>query len=286
VTKSPPTTADRHDDRVAENPPPDQPADEPTPPTGLPALPPPATPEPLPPGMNADEYREFQEFQRFRQYRQYVEATGQTHSAELERQFAQLHQRLARIDSAVNPPVWRKVLRSGWLHRIVWLVVVALIAIFGIPLLIEHLFGSHNPTTPGSDLPPPSKEQKVGQLPDGAHEAVYDVYMWVADNDSFDACNAFNSTTKADFVRAVGALDCQHAIDALHNQVSDPTDYGNPNLRDLPAPAGSTMTISSCDFTVTGGPRLGTFTVTHVETGWEITGYRAQQPCPSTVPTT
>jgi hypothetical protein len=54
----------------------------------------------------------------------------------------------------------------------------------------------------------------------------------------------------------------------------------------VPEPTGQSAVISSCDLIVSGGPRLGTFTVTKQDQGWEITGYAAQQPCPTATPTT
>lgn len=259
---------------------------------------------PTPPhGMDADEYRRFQEFQRFQDYQRFVEAQRQganlpvpvqpgqpvPHHPQppaLETQLDGMRQQLARIERVTNPPLWKKILGNKWLHRAVWLVIVIAIAVWGIPMLIQHYFGNHANADNQANTPLP-KEQS-GILPEGPHQAVADVYMFVAENNARYTCLLFSNAAAKQFATALGTATCAQAVPSVHGQVTDASSYGQPDLTQLPSPQGASMIISSCDFTVTGGPRLGTFTLTRQEQGWEITNYLAAAPCPapSSVPPT
>jgi hypothetical protein len=273
---------------VAENEPPVEP---PTPPTGMPALPAVPAPPSMPPGLNADDYRRFQEFQRFQDYQRYVETQGgqpaqpqqpPTHQPphhELMTHLSDMRQQLARIERITNPPLWQKILRNKWLHRAVWLVIVVVLATWGVPQVIHHYFGNADTGTGPGALPLPKGQS--GVLPDGPHQAVADVYMFVAENQPTAACLIFSDAAKQQFAVASGAGDCPSAVTALYGQLIDKAAYAQPILTELPGPQGGSMTISSCSFKVTGGPRLGTFTLTKQAQGWEITAYQAPSPCPA-----
>ena len=284
---------------MAENEPPVEP---PTPPTGLPALPAGSQPPALPPGLNADEYRRFQEFQRFQDYQRFVQGQrGQPGGVpmpapqhglpapppqhDVAEQLAGVRQHLAELSTAqaqinrtLNPPLWKKILRSTWLHRAVWLVVIVLLAVWGIPALVEHFIGGNNDSNSASPFRP---KEETGRLPTDPKLAVYAIYKYIGDDDSDSACNAFNDTARAQFVASVGEKGCGAAVDKLSRQVTDPSQYEMPGLSQLPESPGSTATISSCSFAVNGGPILGTFTLTKVAAGWEITAYQAPMPCPA-----
>jgi len=278
---------------MAENQPPAQPpGDPPTPPTGLPALPAGAPPTPLPPGLDADEYRRFQEFQRFQDYQRFVgtqqdgnQPVPAPQHHELVTHLADMRGQLARIERVTNPPTWQKVLRNKWLHRLVWLVVLIGLATWGVPTLIHHYFGNSDSGTGPAALPLPKGQS--GVLPEGPHQAVADVYMFIAENQPTYACLIFSGPAGKQFAAAVGAPKCEQAVTTLSAQVTDKTAYASPLLTPLPGPQGPTMIISSCSFAVAGGPRLGTFTLTQQNQGWEITGYAAgPTPCPASAPPT
>lgn len=292
---------------VAENEPPAQPQGPPPPEPGsggLPALPAGGSPEPMPPGMDAEEYRRFQEFQRFQDYQRFTKGQQQTpgqqpgglvplqpgqptpygiehHLNGMQQQLAQLTETQARIDRVVNPPTWQKILRNKWLHRLIWLVIIVLLATWGVPKLIHHYFGNDTDSAGGNASLPLPKEQS-GVLPGGPHDAVADVYMFIAGNDPTQACLVFSAAAGAKFAAAAGAPNCPSAITQLSTQVTDKSAYSTLELTQLPSPQGGHMVISSCEFDVTGGPRLGTFTVTQQSQGWEITDYAAgPDPCPA-----
>ena len=289
VTAPPVTKSARHDDGVAENEPTDEP---PTPPTGLPALPAVPAPPALPPGLNADEYRRFQEFQRFQDYQRFVQTQGQPAGVpdpapgqEVAEQLAGVRQHLAelsashaQINRTLNPPLWKKILGSRWLYRLVWLAVIVIIGVWGIPALVQHfLGGAGSGSNPNQSLP----KELNGTLIDDPKREVVGIYKFVATDDPVNACHVFSITAANQFASAYGVQTCEKAIDVLSKQVKDKASYQRPYLDPLPEPPGGLMTISSCSFPVVGGPRLGTFTMTQQNAGWEITGYAAQQSCPA-----
>jgi hypothetical protein len=296
---------------VAENEPPAQPQGPPPPEPGsggLPALPAGSSPEPMPPGMDAEEYRRFQEFQRFQDYQRFTQGQqpqqpvqgqqpgglaplqpGQPtpygiehHLNGMQQQLAQLTEKQVQAERLNNPPIWQKILRNKWLHRLIWLVIIIVLATWGVPKLIHYYLGGGDSDSAGTNASLPLPKEDSGELPEHAHDAVYDVYMFIASDHPDEACFIFNKAAQQQFAQSVGATTCETAITKLHSQLTDAEGYNNTSLSQLPAVEGTTIVVSSCDFDVSGGPRLGTFTVTEQNKGWEITDYAAgPDPCPA-----
>jgi hypothetical protein len=264
--------------------------------------------DPTPPrGIDADEYRRFLEFQRFQDYQRFVQSQQganlpapvtpappalQPPPAELEAHLAGMRQQLARIEKVTNPPTWQKILRNKWLHRALWLVIIVAVASWGVPRLLQHYFGGggdqHNAAAPGN-LPAPIGQS--GALPQGPYQAVGDVYLFVSDatDPSYQQFLCSDLFTPA-AARQFGAADggsCRRAMTRLHQQVTPGAEqaYGSP-VASTSRPPTSPMVISSCEFTVTDGPVLGTFTVVQQDKGWRITNYAAPAACPSSAPPT
>jgi hypothetical protein len=278
---------------VAENEPP--PHEAPTPPTGLPAIPAgPASPTP-PPGLDADEYRRFQEFQRFQDYQRFVESgRGHTtagmapHAHTVGEQLAGVRQHLAELSATqtqihrtLNPPPWKKILRNSWLHRAVLLAMIAILVAWGVPTLVQHYFGSSHTTS--SPFQP--KTQFPSGLPPDPLVQVASMYKWVARDDAVNACYQFSPAAARQFSQywaGVSGSTCAQATHKLFKMVTNPDVYGYPDLSQVNEPPHATrMTISSCSYVVTDGPRLGTFTTTKQVAGWEITDYQGPTQCPS-----
>jgi hypothetical protein len=111
---------------------------------------------------------------------------------------------------------------------------------------------------------------------------VADIYMFIAENQQSPICHTiFDAAAGNQFATANSAANCPAAVTALFRQLANKAAYAQPDLTALPSPQGNTMRISSCEFAVSGGPRLGTFTLTHEQSGWRITGYAGPTPCPS-----
>ncbi|MGH9062222.1 MAG: hypothetical protein ACRDZY_22335, partial [Acidimicrobiales bacterium] len=314
--------------------------------------------QPLPPGMDADEYRRFQEFQRFQDFQRFTEAQRQAggpaapggalvpvpppgqpvpqarqgptdihqHLAGMSQQIAELSASQARVERVVNPPTWKKVLRNKWLHRLAWLVVLAAVAVWGVPLLVEHFFGNSDQTSGGSPHPGPPQEKHI--YTQGALNTVHYTYDAIAHNDPANnayarlMCETFGQQARTSFADAAGVPAstgsqqnrCQQAVLALHQQVSAGSGSGDlqqPYLTLLAEPAASQSEVaySACPvesdtappglrtaagvpvlgtFTVAGGPALGTFTISR-GTGddeWFVSDYSSTPTCPAQPPTT
>jgi hypothetical protein len=297
---------------VAENEPPaQQPGPHPHS-DNLPSVRPPAVPAgsdaPTPPrGMDIEEYRRFQEFQRFQDYQRFVQAQqgpqppapippgppGELppHS-ELESQIVGMRQQLSRIERVTNPPTWQKILRNKWLHRLLWLVVIVLLATWGVPKLIHHYFG-------GTDQPGgtaalhPGEIQGSGRLATNPKDGVAAVYHIVAEAPPDEACLEFSPAARAEFARDLGAPTCLQAVRHIHAEL-DRAAVNAYAFVQVPDSAlvrnGTSAQVSSCGMTIDAGPRLGLFTLTQDSSDeWLITGHsREPDPCPAptTVPPT
>jgi len=262
-------------------------------------------PTPAPDGLSADEYRRFQEFQRFQDYQRFVESQRANSAApvpapgampavpehhDVAAQLAGVRQHLAelsatqtQINRTLNPPLWQKILRNKWLHRAAWLVIIVIVATWGVPVLVQHFFGDNGSSANQSPFKPKTEN---GLLPPDPKREVAAMYKFVARDDTGNGCFVFSATAAAEFGRAWGVSTCAQAINKLATQVTNPDTYALTDLTLIQeARYATTMTISSCSYTVVGGPPLGVFTMTRQDTGWLITGYTSQPPCPTPTPT-
>lgn len=249
--------------------------------------------------MDAEEYRRFQEFQRFQDYQRFVQSqpgpsggdsglvpVPPQHQHVLHEQLEGMRRQLARIEKTTNPPWWRKIMRSRWISGLIGAVLLIILAVWGVPALIHHYFGgddntdASNPSAP-ANLPLPIGQS--GELATGPHDAVADVYLFIAQNNPKYLCGGqMNQQAAQQFAAATGTATCAEAVRSIHASLTDANAYANQQLTQLPPPVGNTMVIASCQFTVVGGPALGTFTVTKQDKGWQITNYVATASCPAT----
>jgi hypothetical protein len=294
---------------VAENEPP---AQQPGPSDNLPAVNQPALPAgsdaPTPPrGMDMEEYRRFQEFQRFQDYQRFVEAQQTPQGphlpvpippqqppgelpprGELESQLDGMRQQLSRIERVTNPPTWQKILRNKWLHRLVWLVVIIVLALYGVPKLVHHYFGGN--TEPGGAAAlHPGEIQGSGRLATNPKDGVAAVYHIVAETPPDQACLEFSVAARAAFAQDLGAPTCLQAVRDVHAKL-DTSGINAYSFVQIPDSAlvqsGTSAEVSSCAMVLDSGPRLGLFTLTEDSSDeWLITGH-SNEPDPCPTPTT
>jgi hypothetical protein len=261
---------------------------------------------PTPPhGMDAEEYRRFQEFQRFQDYQRFVEAQRQganlpvpvqpgqpvPHHQQpqaIESQLDGMRQQLARIERVTNPPTWQKILGNKWLHRLAWLVVIVALAVWGVPMLINHYFGGNdNPS--GPEALHPGTIQGSGRLEKNPKDAVAAVYHIIAESPPDTACLEFTTAAAAQFAQDMHAANCTQAVRTIHAGLG--ADGQNAySFVVVPDSAvitqGNTAQVSSCDMEVDAGPRLGLFIATETQDQeWQITGHR-NEPMPGPPPPT
>jgi hypothetical protein len=273
------------------------PGEPPTPPTGLPALPAGTPPAPLPPGLDADEYRRFQEFQRFQDYQRFTQGqpgnlpAPAPHHHELATHLADMRQQLARIEKVTNPPTWQKVLRNKWLHRLAWLIVLIVLATWGVPTLIHHYFGSSQTNNPAALHP--GSVPGSGKLYNNPKDAVAEFYHVIEGGPpgNVTACEVLTNTGQAAFARDLGVATCADAIQEVFGKLG--TDgqaaYSQVSVPDSAVlQTGNTAQVSSCGMQINTDPRLGLFLLTQNPTGdWQVTGHRSEpNPCPAASTTT
>lgn len=244
----------------------------------------PATPTP-------EQLREFEEFRRFQEFQRWqrdgsaspAPSTGQqqppaapgehagvqTELAGMREQLSALTESTSRVERATNPPLWKRALRSGWMRWLAGLVVVLVAA----SLAYNHFFPSDDASgNPAANHP--GNQQDVQQRSGGESpkEAVAQIYRDIgsAAESPADAAGYgknscllyFTDQAARKFGHQLGATDCVSAFGKV--RVANTAAYQDVSLAALPMPPANTrtVTIDSCKIGVSGGPRLGTFTLT------------------------
>lgn len=266
--------------------------------------------EPALPELNPEQRRQFDEFQRFQAYQRYVAQQAKVSDNEpvapldqgrehapvtaVHKQLTGIHARLdevlasqQRTERAVNPPVWKKLLRS---RLVSWLVVLAVLIAGGIWVL-QHFFGSR---TQGPAATPQPVDRPGAVALGGTHpdETVIGIYHNVAAGNARDVCVVFTDAGKRQFAADNGVPTCEDAVRKLHAQVTDVTAYNNSlvSSRDVGVDDGdsyqrNSFVVTSCAAGITGGPRLGEFALVRAPNRtWIVAGHRNES-CPSS-PTT
>lgn len=218
----------------------------------------PRQPQPPAPPMDQEQLRQFQEFQRFQEYQRYQEATGQ----------------------APQPPKqprngkrwWLVVLRNGLFWRALFLLFVVVAGIWA----YDHYFGRDDAGDIAQDSGGVTGPAQGLSSPAGLQGTVGMFYKHVSFADTTRACTLFlRDDTRQKFANAYQASDCAAAVKDLKTKVTSVDKYQQvmfpPDM--LKTPTTTKVTINSCELTVEGGPRLGTFVVEKVGSGWVITDW-------------
>jgi hypothetical protein len=242
-----------------------------------------------PPPLDAEQLRQFQQFQQFQDYLRFTEAQrqgGQVVPTQPGQPPVPPPPHGGAIQVAPPPPSPRPKLRMPrFVKRILASVLSALIflAVLGVAgkLLYDHFFPAQDDDRPASETGGGTYHaNKI--LSTQPYEAVRKVYQQIAQGRPDLACGYFDTPVQDQFARDFQAADCRQAVLALKNQVRNVNDYAESISPQQYDPSATTLTINSCDFSISGGPALGVFTVTKVDKGqWLITGH---SPGPATCP--
>jgi hypothetical protein len=258
-------------------------------------------PEPPP---SEEQLRQFQQFQQFQDYLRYTETQQHMSGGALVPDQGRPpvpppHQGGELVADQNRQPALRPKM-PGWLSWLVRKIVGWAIALLLIGLAATWAYHHYFPsTTAGTDTKTVTDSgggtYHTNQvLSTDPYDAVAKVYKGVAAGLPVDACGRFSTAVQAKFATDMGYADgnCQTAVLGLRPQVTDPDAYYESISNVSSTPQTATMTINSCDFSIQGGPALGTFIVTKVDLGqWLITGHtpgptQCAAPSPSTTPTT
>lgn len=233
----------------------------------------PTPPAQQPQPIDTDTYRQFQQFQEFQQFQRFQELQ---HSGE--------------YSPIPQQPPGRRIRAPRWLRwlakkLLTWLI-FAVLTILALYLLFDYMFGTDKADqSPAADDGGGTYHDTV-LLKTKPYEAVRSVYDAIAQGKTQHfSCGRFKGDARQTFARNLGYPNCAQAAQQLHDRVDDANDYAEsiPSSPSKPI-KGETVTISSCDFDITGGPALGTFTLTEIEHGqWIITGHeKGPERCPET----
>lgn len=209
--------------------------------------------------------------------------------AGVQRQLTELTEAQRRAERATNPPLWRKILRNKWVHRLIALIVLLLVG--------SWLFGPKKNETKEQQAKPITGEEM--RVPERTPlDAVYFVYYQAAGLPELHTTSAqykaatelcgrdFTPPGSDAFGRAFGKDRCADALLAISKLISNPDAYGEQFTSNtgLHFTSPGHAYISSCELNVEGGPLLGKFTLTRDSNGgWPITGFsREHRPCPTT----
>ncbi len=241
------------------------------------------------PQLDPEQLRQFQQFQQFQDYLKFTQAQqqgGQVVSTQAGGPPVPPPPQGGLVPAPPQPPRRPRIPMPRFVKRALASVLSALIflAVLGIAgkLLYDHFF-------PPQDDDKPAAETGGGTyhankiLSTQPYEAVRKVYQQIAQGRPDLACGYFDTPVQDRFARDVNAADCQQAVLTLKGQVTNVNDYAESIWPQTYDPNAATLTINSCDFTITGGPALGVFTVTKVDKGqWLITGHAPGPPtCPA-----
>ncbi|MGH3435690.1 MAG: hypothetical protein ACRDRN_04410 [Sciscionella sp.] len=252
-------------------------------------------PEGAPP-VDGEQWQRFQEFQRFQEYVRYSQ-TGGTKAPgapppgqppiEVHRQLSEIHNQLTEVTASqqrtereINPPLWKKLLRSRWLFRLLMLIVIVVLATWA----YRHFFGSSS-NDGGTPTPPPRQTaagapQLGGQTPTAT---VIGIYGNLGADLAGDVCAVFTPTGARQFAADFGARDCHSAVHKLAREVTNKTAYANSTVSSASLGGNGDsyrmnhFTVSSCAAHITGGPTLGAFNLTRAPNRtWLVSGHHKE----------
>lgn len=239
--------------------------------SGPPAVRPPSEPVPVDPELR----RQFEQFQQFQQFQEWQRQQGDR---------AQPPVPWGPPAPPARPPVWRRILRSWPVRKVVSLLVSVVVLLLGLYFAVDYLFGKEARDLP-AHIEGGKSDTNRAQRRNQADDIVRQVYWKTAEPNPLVACVQFTDEAKQQFAENTagltgGAKTCEEAVAALYNLV---TDRGAYSLTHVPhqEEGGSAAEISSCDLNVKGGPKLGWFKVEespHLGQ-WQITEHR-KETCP------
>ncbi|AXX33949.1 hypothetical protein APASM_6584 [Actinosynnema pretiosum subsp. pretiosum] len=174
-------------------------------------------------------------------------------------------------------PWWQHVLASRLVRRLVTLGVLLLV----LQYFYDQYFGGEQPGDRAQTAGGPTGEA-VEMAPDTPVKTIAKLYGDVGSG-RVRACKVLFSEDAArdGFASAFGAGTCEEAFAALKPQVTHVTNYSGVSFSSelYKTPTTDVVVVSSCEAVVSGGPRLGKFTVTRQSNEkWMISAYE-QETC-------
>jgi hypothetical protein len=207
-------------------------------------------------------------------------------STDVAEHLAGMRQQLARIERVTNPPLWQKILRNKWLHRAIGIVVIIILATWGIPRLVHHYLGGQQPAGGAAALHP-GTVQGSGKLYDNPLDAVAEFYHVIMGGPpgNVNACQVLTPAAQQQWSRLQGVASCPAAVAKVYGELNaaQRDAYSTVSVPTAVPTGPHTAQVSSCAMTIDAdAPRLGLFLLTQdSQLEWQVTGIQAEpDPCP------
>lgn len=207
------------------------------------------------------QYQQFLEFQKFQEWQRRHGGSSDTSGTSPE----------SRRPRSRWWYYTKRVLRFKPVRRLLYLVGVLLLLL----AVVNYYFGgsedsSSHTGTPGNQ--DPGLSPALSSNPQLASVALY---HYLASPSPEVACHLLSQPAQQAFAGANGAPDCTAATHRIHEQVTNPSAYGNPDFgEDAIQQVNNEALVDSCKLTVQGGPRLGKFRLQRqYNGGWLIDRY-------------
>ncbi|SDY62527.1 hypothetical protein SAMN05421504_106169 [Amycolatopsis xylanica] len=255
----------------------------------------PSSPQPL----DEEQLRQFQQFQQFQDYLKFTEAQRQGGGV-VPAQPQPSWQQGPPGELVPAPPRKMKAPKwATWLGKkvLAWVIAILLLGIAA-TWAYNHFFPNDDGKTSAEVAAEGGGTYKTNQILTTAspYESVRRVYSGIAQHGPGKksmvdyVCGLFDERTQQQFANDLGFPDCARAVEGLHAELQ-------PGKADSYAESISqrsgwkpepSIPVSSCAYSISGGPALGDFMVSQVQKGqWLITGHTpGPKVCPAPAPTT
>lgn len=240
-----------------------------------PAAPPPAVRPPT--EITPEQVRQFQEFQHFQELMRKAAEDGMPPG----------NPPPGLLQPWGQPPpkqsLPKRMLKAAASKIITGLIFLAILVLAGY-FAVDYFLGEDH------DVPPAHVTGGRGAKDNLIFEqspllAVKRVYEDIAQGDATSTCGRFNKEARAQFARNMSEYGstCEDIVETINKQVTADRmkdKYANPWIPAAAVPVGKDpVSISSCAIEVTGGPRLGLFTVSTMpdtKGQWIVSGHQSE----------
>jgi hypothetical protein len=253
-----------------------------------PAEPVPASPPPPP--IDPEAVRQFQQFQQFQELLRQQQEQGFQQGTPPPPGFLQ-----PWGPPPKRRPAWQRALRTIAGKLVTAAVVALLLAGVGY-FAIDYFFGGPPEQAPAHEIGGGKAEDNL-IFETNPRIAVQRIYDDIAQGDPTSACGRFTEEARAQFADHLHQFggSCVDIVETIHADVEAArmkNEYANPDNLSAVAftPESETVSVSSCELGVQGGPPLGMLTLGKIaksEGGqWIVTRHEAETGACAQTPTT
>ncbi len=219
-----------------------------------------------------EQYQRFLEFQRFQEWQRGQDGTGAPD--------APPPPPPAAPQQPQGRPWWKKALVLLWsllrplLGRLLFLLVTVALVVLLLFWLLSELLGGVTGGGGGGGGTGGAPPDAAPVTPPSPQRVVRAFYGYVAHQPE-QVCALFTPEGGNAFAYYSQTADCAAAAVAAHEKVTEPNSFSSPRFtNDVIQESEGTAVVDSCALSVSGGPPLGKFSMSHQPNGgWQIDNY-------------